>query len=91
MGPDVVWKTEDPREWVNKRATIVVCDIAGHRTTQARVDTKYDWCVRFGAPGWDDLSMTDTWPDNMAWSFFPSWLEKEKPDEHRRVEEDDNH
>lgn len=65
------WRTDDPREFYNKRGLIIVNPI-GAWVAFAHVETKNGWCVEFQrVRGFDfsDVWESDVWP--IGWRWMP--------------------
>jgi hypothetical protein len=73
-----MWRNDDPRHAINKRATIIVTD--GAQVSFARVETKHSWYIELGA-GYragvhSSIDEAEEWPAYLYWAFLPEDLRK---------------
>jgi hypothetical protein len=65
------WYKNDPRYGINKRASIVIVDLALHISFFAEVETKNAFCVFTDYLEKPFISADDTWPQSWLWAFAP--------------------
>jgi hypothetical protein len=68
-----VWSATDPREWVGKRAKIVVHAPEGE-VFMAEVETKHSYCVFLRGRGPDKkshIAEDNEWPPEYLWTLAP--------------------
>ena len=67
----MTWYNDDPRERINKRASIVILRPSmGHYDNPgtAEVDTKYGWYIH---TSYKDYPSIDDWDPLWVWTFAP--------------------
>lgn len=74
-GVDYAWKTTDPRDSVNKRASIVILrpNPAGRGLDAGMgyVDTKEGWYVGTTFEEHSSVHEGDKWPEGWLWTWAP--------------------
>lgn len=67
------WYKDDPRYYVDKRAKIIIYDMATHELIESFVDTKEGWAI-FSWQNEDakwQFNADDNWNDGFVWCFVP--------------------
>jgi hypothetical protein len=70
-----IWKKEDPRFLINKRADIVVLrpSLLGSCFTalMGSVETKNGWSIILECEDYKYISADDNWPQDWVWTWAP--------------------
>jgi hypothetical protein len=70
-----IWKKDDPRYSIGKRATIVILrpnvNDGGWEPGIGYVDTKNDWVILTSFEGRGVLTADDSWDQDWAWTWAP--------------------
>jgi len=63
-----MWKTEDPRYTIGKRAIIIIYAPLSHKAWVGDVETKHGFYIH----GYKHhISADDNWPDHLMWCYAP--------------------
>ena len=69
--PSPMWRNQDPREYINKRANILILRPTGgvsYRVGQGQVETKHTWTI---TTSFEDHQHIDEWDTLWWWDWAP--------------------